>query len=510
MTDFRTAGRPAFASTLLALALAACSVGPDYVRPQLPTPEAFHGAVAAGSAITATPDAGAAAPAHAQAPAPAPAPASTADDRFWRDFGDPLLVQLVEDALSANHDLRIAFARYDRANALLRGARLDHLPTVTADAEAATSRASATQEPGQLRSGRDADSYRAGIAAAWEIDLFGRIRRSIEAGRADALASYADMQAVQVAIAGETTHAYLDLRGAQERLRVARGNAGNQRDTFKLVQARFDAGRDSEFDTARADAQLETTRARIPALEAQVASSIHRLGVLTGRTPDALVEVLGEAAPLPALPAVIDPGTPGELLRSRPDVAAAEARLHAATARIGVATAELFPRFTLGGLLGSQAADVGALFERDSGTRFVALGIDWSFLDVGRVRTRIAAADADAAGELARYQQAVLLALEDTENALVRLDRARAEDAHLERAARNSARAAELARIRFDAGAIGLLEVLDAERTRLQAEDAFAAARTRSATAAVALYRALAGGWPHPLALAMDPVPEPR
>ena len=177
-------------------------------------------------------------------------------------------------------------------------------------------------------------------------------------------------------------------------------------------------------------------------------------------------------------------------------MAAAEQRLHAATARIGVATADLFPRFTLGGLIGSQAIDSSALFERDSETRLVALGIDWSFLDVGRVRARIAAADADAEGELARYQQSVLLALEDTENALVRHGRARSEDEHRERAAIDSANAARLARVRYEAGAADLFEVLDAERTQLQAQDAFAAARTRSATSVVALYRAMAGGWP--------------
>jgi multidrug efflux system outer membrane protein len=188
--------------------------------------------------------------------------------------------------------------------------------------------------------------------------------------------------------------------------------------------------------------------------------------------------------------------TPGDLLRRRSDVTAAEHRLRAATARIGVATADLFPRFTLGGLIGSQAIDSSALFERGSETRLVALGIDWSFLDIGRVRARIAAADAEAEGALARYQQAVLLALEDTENALVRYGRARVEDAHLQRAATDSARAAELARIRYEAGAADLFEVLDAERTRLQAQDAFADARTRSVVGAVALYRAMAGGWP--------------
>ena len=161
-----------------------------------------------------------------------------------------------------------------------------------------------------------------------------------------------------------------------------------------------------------------------------------------------------------------------------------------------MATADLFPRFTLAGLIGTQAFDSSALFERDSETRLVALGVDWSFLDVGRVRARIAATDADASGALARYEQAVLLALEDTENALVLFAHARVEDQHLERAATDSARAAQLARVRFDAGAADLLDVLDAERSQLQAQDAFADARTRTATALVGLYRALAGGWP--------------
>src|SRR5690606_12356701 len=203
------------------------------------------------------------------------------------------------------------------------------------------------------------------------------------------------------------------LRGTQERLRVAIANRDNQQQTLDLVQARLDAGAGTGFDTARARAQLETTAARIPALQAQRQVAMHRLAVLTGREPSALVAVLGPQGALPPLPPRIDPGTPGVLLRQRPDVAAAEARLHAATARIGVATADLFPRFTLGGLIGSQAIDSSALFERDSETRIVALGIDWSFLDIGRVRARIAAADADAEGELARYRQSVLLALED-------------------------------------------------------------------------------------------------
>jgi NodT family efflux transporter outer membrane factor (OMF) lipoprotein len=465
-------------STVLArattLLLSACAIGPDYVRPDLQTPDRF---------------------ARVEAPADATA-LPAADAAFWQGFGDPLLTRLVEDALAANHDLRIALARYDAANALLRGAKFDYLPTVTAGASAADVRSSADQLPGMPRAQRDGRNYEAAASASWELDLFGRVRRNVEAHRAQAQALASDLAAMQVAIVGELARSYVELRGLQDRLRVARENADNQRETLRLVQARFDAGRGSEFDTSRARAQLEATLAGVPALEAQVAVAMHRIAVLTGRTPDARIAELQAPAPLPTLPGKLDPGTPGDLLRRRPDVAAAEQRLHAATAEIGVATADLFPRFTLGGLIGSQAVDAGALFERDSETRLVALGIDWSFLNVGRVRARIAAADAGAAGELARYEQTVLLALEDAENALVRTARARNEDAHRVQAARDSANAARLARVRFEAGAADLFEVLDAERTRLQAEDALAEARIRSATSVIALYRAFAGGWP--------------
>jgi len=466
---------------LAAALLAACTVGPDHVRPHMAVPERFD----AGGPV--------------QGGADGAASAAVFDDAFLQGLGDPQLAQLVDEALHANHDLRIALSRVDRANALLRGARLDALPAATAQGEVADVRSSAAQAPGLDRDARDGEQWSAGISAAWELDLFGRVRRAIEAGRAGAGASAADLRAVQVAVAGEVATTYVELRGLQERLRVARANRDNQARTVELVQARLDAGAGTEFDSARARAQLEGTAARIPALEARLQVAMHRLAVLTGRDPGALVASLAPPRSLPALPPRIDPGAPGELLRARPDVAAAEARLHAATAGIGVATADLFPRFTLGGLIGSQAADVDALFERDSQTRFVALGIDWSFLDVGRVRARIAAATAEAEGELARYQQSVLLALEDTENALVRHARARTEDAHLERAAIDAAQAAQLARARFEAGASGLLDVLDAERVQLQAQDAFADGRSRSVASAVALYRALAGGWPQRL-----------
>jgi len=460
-------------ATALAIALSACTVGPDFAKPTMPVPERF-----------------------AQAPVALEATAPMPDAEFWQGFDDPLLARLVDQALSSNHDLRIALARYDHANALLRDAKLDRFPTVTAGATASDALASSDQVPGLARGERRDNSYEAHVAASWELDLFGRVRRGVEAQRAEAWASASDLDAMQVAVVGEVADSYFQMRGLQERLRVARANADNQKETLRLVQARLDAGRGTEFDTSRANAQLEATLSRIPALEAAAAIQMHRIAVLVGDPPEALIAELQKPSALPPLPGEIDAGTPGQLLRRRPDVIAAEHRLHATTAQVGVATADLFPRFTLGGLIGSQAVDSGALFQRDSETHLVALGIDWSFLDVGRVRARIAASRADASGELARYQQSVLLALEDAENALVRYDRTRKEDAHLQQAAADGARAAQLARVRFQAGAADLFEVLDAERTQLQAQDAFADARTRSVSAEVGVYRAMAGGWP--------------
>ena len=311
--------------------------------------------------------------------------------------------------------MRVALARYDSDNALLREARFDRYPTVTASALAGHQRVSEDQAFGFPRS---ADIYGASANASWELDFFGRVRRGVEARGAETAARAGDLQALQISIVGEVASAYAHLRGTQERLRVARHNADNQRETLRIVNARLNAGRDSDFDTARAQAQFESTASRVPVFEAQIAVDQHRLAVLTGREPGALIAELDAPAPLPALPARIDPDTPAELLRRRPDVAAAEQRLHAATARVGVATADLFPRLSLRGMLGTFAFNSGGLFNGAGESNLVALGIDWSFLDVGRVRARIAASNAEASGLLAQYQQTVLLALEDVENCI--------------------------------------------------------------------------------------------
>ncbi|MBI0329613.1 TolC family protein [Burkholderia plantarii] len=503
--------------------MAACTVGPDFrppstaalparfaradagresavpdIAPVAGASAASGASVASGTAavpVRAEPVPPAAAEAEADASGDAPAAVDRPDAAFWHGFGDPVLSGLIAAALASNPDLRVSIARYDEANALLRNARFDLFPTVTANAQIGHQLISRDQAYGAPRSERDTPSSGANLNASWELDLFGRVRRGVESQRAETAASAADLRAVRVAIAGDVAAAYLDLRGQQERLRIARENAANQRDTLRLIDARFAAGRGSEFDAARQRAQYETTASRVAVYEAAIGVDEHRLAVLTGQTPDALIARLDAPAPLPALPAGIDPGTPAALLRRRPDVAAAEARLHAATARVGVATADLFPRFTFSGFIGSLTNSYG-VFREGSDQNLAMLGIDWSFLDVGRVRARIAQSDAQAAQQLAQYQQTVLGALEDTENALLRVARTRDEAAALERAAADSARAEQIARARFTAGSIGYFEVLDAQRSRLDAQDAAADSRTRGAAAVVALYKALAGGWP--------------
>ncbi|HEY4365803.1 MAG TPA: efflux transporter outer membrane subunit [Steroidobacteraceae bacterium] len=466
---------------VLLLWLSACSLAPRYVRPADPETASL---VRSGDVqVTDAP----------------------VESEFWKSLNDARLSGLIDDALSANHDLRIGLARLNAARALLRESRLNQLPVVTASGQAGDGRSSADQFPGVARGDRDAETYQLGIDAFWELDFFGRVRNSVKAQRAEARAAAADLAALQVLVVGELAQAYFEHEGLLERLNVARTNAINQRDSLQLVEARLNAGRGTEFDTARASAQLQSTLGRIPPLEAAAAIAEHRIAVLTGREPDALRTTLETPAVSVTLPLIVAAGTPGDLLRRRPDVIAAEHRLEGAAASVGVATADLFPRFTIGASVGTQASDVDALFKRDSETRFVALGIDWSFLDVGRVRARMAAADANSEANLAAYQQTVLRALEETQNALVRYDRALREQEHLRAAAADNTKAATLARLRFNGGITDFLDVLDAERSQLEAQDQLAQSEARSATALIALYKSLAGGWPDRRAVAAGP-----
>jgi multidrug efflux system outer membrane protein len=468
--------RKSILATVLSLGLTACSVGPRYQQPALALPQQFT------------------APATARVDASPQADAS--DPEFWRSFNDPELSSLVQRALTANNDLRAALAHYDTANALLREAEFDRYPTATMNTNVGRQKVSDIQAFGFSRNGR---FFNPAINASWELDFFGRVRHNIEAQRRLALASASDLATMQVALAGDVASIYVDLRGRQERLRVARANAENEQETVQLVEAAYSAGRGTQFDTARARALLETTNSRIPELLAAIALDEHRLAILCGLFPDALVSELEAARLSPDLPKRIDPGTPADLVRRRPDVSASEQRLHAATEQIGIATADLFPRVNFAGLLGINEFHGDTQFDGANGVNLSGLNLDWSFLDRGRVRARIAASRADGDAQLAQYQQSVLLALEDVENALVSYARSQDRNVQLQLAARDSKVAADLASVRFKNGATGLLNLLDAQRVELQAEDAYAEGHSNCVLSAVLLYKSLAGGWPQHL-----------
>jgi multidrug efflux system outer membrane protein len=468
--------RKSLLATILSVGLTACSVGPRYKQPKLVLPQQFSNPNTATVDVSPNADA--------------------SDPEFWHSFHDLELTSRVQRALTANNDLHAALAHYDSANALLRHAKFDRYPTATMSASVGRQEVDYFQAFGYPR---NSSFFNPAINASWELDFFGRVRHSIEAQRQQALADSSDVAALQVTVVGDVASTYIDLRGRQERLRVARENAENQQRTVSLVDAAYSAGRGTQFDTARSRALLETTTSRIPELLSAIALDEHRLAVLCGLLPDVLVSELEVVKPLPDLPERINTGTPADLVRRRPDVSASEQRLHAATERIGIATADLFPRVNFAGFLGLSEFHAGTPFDGVSPVNLAAANIDWSFLDRGRVRARIAANRADGDALLAQYQQAVLLAIEDVENALVSYARSQDRDVQLQLAANDSKRAADLASVRYKNGATSLLDQLDAQRVQLQAEDAYAESHSNTALYAVLLYKSLAGGWPQHL-----------
>lgn len=450
------------------LVLGGCAVGPEHRVP--PPPELDGFPAEASELLTTTPP----------------------ESEWWRVLGDELLGRLVDEALVANHDLRIARANVAAARALLGEGRLNRYPIVTSGASVTRRQLSAETATFPERRGT---VYDTGLDAAWELDFFGGVRRDIEALTADYQAAAAERRNVQVTVAAEVARTYMELRGAQYRLRVARRNADNQTATFKLTQDLLEGGRGTALDEARARAQLESTLASIPPLETEVARAVHRLGVLTGETPSALADALSERAPLPAMPERVAIGEPADLLRRRPDIQAAERRLAAATARVGVATAELFPRVSLAGSYGFVSLDGFDIGDSRAERWEVGPVLSWPAFDLGRVRARLRAAGARSEAALAAYEQAVLLALEETDNALVQYVQARFRAERLRIAALASEDAAQLARVRYQYGVDSFLTVLDAERRLLEVQDQLALGETESGLALVAVYKALGGGW---------------
>lgn len=463
--------RTFIALLLGASALTACAAGPDYRPPATPTTAAAPFIGAANPAVS----------------------ASATQDRWWTLYRDPLLDTLVADALAANTDIRVAVARIERARASLRGAKSDRLPQTSLGASGTYNRTSAAQSLPNID--RENWVLDAGLDVAYEVDLFGRVKRGVEAARGDLAAVQADADGVRVAVIADTVRAYLDVTATAERLAVAQRTVALLDQSIRITGARFEVGRSDRLDVIRVTALREQQKATIPALAADRDAALFRLATLTGRTPQQLPDTVRAATHTPQLAQSIPVGDGQALLARRPDVRAAERRLAADTARIGVATADLYPRITLGGSVGTTALGGGNLL--GGGPLNWVLGplISWAFPNTEAIRARIGAAKADGAASLATFDGTVLQALEESERALSAYAHAIERAQTLGLARDEAARAARISLARQREGQIDFLTVLDAQRTLANAEADLATATRALSFAQVDLFRALGGGW---------------
>jgi multidrug efflux system outer membrane protein len=452
---------------IAALALAGCvTVGPNYHPPATPAPH-LRGLDAARES------------------------AAKFQAAWWKQFGDPVLNALIERAAAGNLDLRIALAHLDESRARLGGAKSHYLPDLEAGASYTRSR---EQTPGISAQRNTVTAYQAGFDASWEIDLFGGVRRSVEAAHADFGASKAALEEVQVSLFAEVARNYFDLRGVQQRQAIARRDIANQQDTLKLIRARAEVGTASDQDVASAEARVSAVEAQLPLLAMQAHADESRLAVLLGEQPGAL-DVDVSPKTFKPIAAVLPMGAASNVLARRPDVRAAEREYASAVARIGVAKADFFPHISLGGFLGFLAGRSNDFGSPSTRAWSLMPSITWNGLNVKRVRSELHAAEAGAGAAQANYQRTVLEAIEDVDDAVVGYNQQHARVDKLIAQAQQSRRAARLARIRYQQGATGFLELLDAERVQLAAEDALAQGETAIDLRAVALYKALGGGW---------------
>jgi outer membrane protein, multidrug efflux system len=459
--------------TVISIALgtflsAACAVGPDYRAP--PVAPAVVQNASSSSFVAQSPEA-----------------------LWWQGFGDTELDSLVQRALDANLDLRSAYDRVLAARAVFADRKLDYAPHVQLDGSYSHFD---EQQPGFGPARINAQVATLGFDAAWEIDLFGHVRRSVEAARADLGAERANYQDAQVTVAAEVARNYFELRGAQKRLLVARKNLSTEHQTLELTQLLDETGRGSELDVQRSRARLKATEATIPPLEAAEKQAGYRLAVLLGERPGALDQEL-QPAVVATYAKALPIGDTTELLRRRPDVRAAERQLAAATARVGVATADLFPRVNVTGFVGFLSGDVGRLFSTTSDNNArgwsVTPTVSWAAFDIGSVKARLRASEAQSDAAAANYEKVVLTALEDTENSFVAYSAGQAQLKSLTEQAQASQRAAELAETQYREGVADFLVLLDAQRTQLDAEDSVAQAETSVNVSVVAIYKALGG-----------------
>lgn len=461
--------------------LSGCLVGPGYVRPESAPPPAWR-------------DAGDAAVASDAAP----------PERWWEGFGDPALVELVERAYAENLSLRAAGLRVVQAQArraIAIGSLFPQEQAATGSfervvrSENAAGGSGASGVLGGIGAGRVTDAWQIGVRSAWEIDLWGRFRRAIEAADAELLAAVADYDDVLVSRVAEVGSTYVQLRLVDERLAVARDNVDVQRESLRIARVRFESGGTSELDVAQAAALLHDTEARIPQLEIERRQAVNALCVLLGLPVQDLGPVVGDAGRLPEIPARVAVGVPADLLRRRPDVRAAEQRAAAQSARIGVATADLLPAFRIAGSIGVSAEHARKLFEGQPMAASFGPSFEWPVLNYGRLINDVRLQDAAFEEQLTTWAETVLVAQREVEDALIAFLLGRERAARLAESVAAANRAVELSLIQYREGATDFTSVLTTQQAKLQEDDQLAVVRGAVAGAVVSLFRSLGGGW---------------
>ncbi len=473
---------------LIGIALGCAPVGPNYQRVDPSVPAKF-GSLEKGISSGALPD-------------------EAMLVSWWKIFQDLVLDSLIERAVRGNLDLQIAEARVRQARALSLVSESKNFPEGQAIGSYQRQRRTESGLSGQTggASGglsspfsgigqRETDLFLAGFDASWEIDVFGGIRREIEASRADLGASEEALRNALVTLQAEVARNYIELRGQQLRLGIARKEVEIRKDNLELIDARLRAGLVNELDLARGKGELASAESRIPLLENSLRGTFHRLAVLLGQEPLSLVAELEMEKPLPEVPENIPAGLPSDLLRRRPDLRRAERELAASTARIGVSTAELFPKFSLTGSFGYQGTKLEEIPRESSNYWRIGPSFRWSILNFKRITAGVEANKAAREEALARYEKIVLNSLEEVENALIALAREKRRTESLEEAVKANALAFELALERYRAGVQSYLEVLDAETALYNSQDQLAQTRQNRVLALISLYKALGGGW---------------
>lgn len=455
-----------------------CTVGPNYVTPETSVPDAWESAVV-DEMIQEEPPV----------------------EIWWESLNDTTLTDLIRRAESANLNLGIAVSRVREARALRGIARGGLLPDVFLDGAYTRTKVSENSQSGQIITGTGGEVapqniWNLGFSASWEIDLFGRIRRQIESATAGLEASIEDYRDVLVAVYAEVAINYVDVRMYQTRIAFAQANAASQRESLGLTRDRYNAGLTSNLDVAQAESNLANTEAQIPSLQIGLNAALNRLAVLLGSAPGSLHSELNVSNPIPAPPTALTVGLPVELLRRRPDVRRAERLLASQTAQIGVATADLYPSLSLAGFLELDATDVGNLFSGSSVGWGLVPGVKWNVFNGGKVRNNIKVQEARTEQALIVYEQSVLFALEDVENALVAYERERARRDRLTEAVDASERAVELVRTQYLSGLTNFQNYLDSQRSLFLQQDQLAESEGLVVKNLVFLNKALGGGWP--------------